>query len=131
MDYRVSDLERHLVQLCKQNRVRIEWKARTRARAWRRSRKIRIQPICSRITYAVALHELGHVLGPQSGPRLNKETQAWQWAKNAALTWERPMESKMQRSLQSYLKWCQRRKNAWVPPREHPAWLMAAMKYPG
>lgn len=96
-----------------------------RGRAWRSRRTIRIAPVKSGSTYAIALHELGHILGPQTGNRLNREWQAWAWAKAHALEWTAVMDQKMQSALQSYLRWCNRRKGAWVPPPDHPVWLWA------
>lgn len=95
-------------------------------RAWRRRRKIGLKPIKSEITYAVALHEIGHLLGPrQSGVRLDKEVGAWEWAKGNALVWTWPMEEAMRRRLQSYLSWARRSKQAKAPSIEHPIYAMA------
>lgn len=91
-------------------------------RAWRKAKKIKIAEVKTAVTYAVALHELGHVLGKQSGNKLNKEWQAWEWAMANAVGWTEPMTRKMQRCLASYIRWCQRRRGAWIPPVGHPVW---------
>ena len=101
----------HVRDLALANRVTVEETPGSyRGRAWRRLRRIRIAPVKSGSTYAIALHELGHVVGPQTGNRLNREWQAWEWAKAQCPAWTPAMEQKMQASLQSYLRWCQRRK---------------------
>lgn len=94
-------------------------------RAWRKAKKVKIAEVKTAVTYALALHELGHVLGKQSGNRLHKEWQAWEWAMANAEEWTEPMARKMQRGLVSYLCWCQRRRGAWVPPDGHPVWSAA------
>ena len=97
-------------------------------RAWNRTRRIRIPEVKTSITYAVALHEMGHILGVRSGRRLEKEVQAWEWARANSECWTQAMETRMRKSLLSYLKWCERRKGAWIPPRTHRAWNMAGVK---
>jgi hypothetical protein len=121
-----QDYQSHIAKIASENGVTIQFKPNCAARGYRKSRKVKLRPILSANTYAVALHELGHVLGPQTGNRLNEETQAWVWAKANALEWRKPMKNVMKRCLTSYLRWCQRRKGAWIPPKTHPAWRLAA-----
>ena len=75
--------------------------------------------IRSQITYAVALHELGHLLGPgRSGTRLEKEAAAWRWALAASIV---PLSDHTRRSagrrLRSYVIWAQHRQHRVRPPR--------------
>ena len=51
--------------------------------------EIIIPPVRSEITYTVALHEIGHILGryQRSRYRMIRERWAWQWARENALTW--------------------------------------------
>lgn len=44
-------------------------------RAWPKARKIKIPEVKTAVTYALSMHELGHVLGKQSGNKLNNEKQ--------------------------------------------------------
>lgn len=121
----VETMRDHVDMLCARNQVRIGSHSRG-GNASRRGRFINIRPIKSAITYAVALHELGHVLGPwQSQPRLYKEAGAWKWAFENALVWTPSMQKTMIRSLTSYLKW-QRRRRKFVrlPERDHAFWLL-------
>lgn len=98
--------------------------------AYRFGRVIRIRPVKSAITYAIALHEIGHILGHGNGlKRLEKEALAWQWAKDNAIEWRKPMKQAMKKRLLSYLRWAiyknKRGGNAWVPPKQHLAWRLA------
>jgi hypothetical protein len=73
----------------------------------------------SQITYAVALHELGHLLGPgRSAPRLEAEAAAWRWALATSIV---PLTDHTRRSagrrLRSYVIWAQHRQHRMRPPR--------------
>ncbi len=87
MGFDVTGAEAHVVELAKANGITIGSHSRG-GRAWLRKgggAGINIRQVKSAITYAVALHELGHILGKnRSGPRLFRETAAWVWAKAAA-----------------------------------------------
>lgn len=65
-------------------------------------RVIAIHPIKDDASYAVALHEIGHILGQQSYFTLEREAFAWLWAKANALEWTLAMEEDMHRSLGTY-----------------------------
>jgi hypothetical protein len=58
----------------------------------------------SAITYAVALHELGHYLGEHVDHPdcIVRERAAWQWARTNALVWTTGMERCVTWSLSSY-----------------------------
>ena len=51
--------------------------------------EIIIPPVRSEITYVMALHEIGHILGRyQNSPRVAvRERWAWQWAHDNVLIW--------------------------------------------
>ncbi len=89
---------------------------------------MRTRPIKSAVTYAIALHELGHILGPQRGRLLNREWQAWEWAIANALEWTTPMKVTAKRCLCSYLAKAHRRKGMWLPPFGHPFYQIASAK---
>lgn len=120
----MKSLADHISRLVVENNILAEYKQGS-GRAWRKVRKIRIPPVKSSISYAVALHEIGHVIGPQSGHRLNKEAQAWLWARENAILWNDTMSGKAATCMTSYLNWCHRRKGAWVPPADHISWEIA------
>lgn len=111
--------EEHINILLVQHGIAVDWRARTKPRAWRRPRKVRLEPIRGASSYAVALHEIGHVVGPQSGRRLDKEAQAWRWAQENSIEWTDGMARLAARCIQTYLVWCERKRGAWVPPKKH------------
>jgi len=111
----------HIDSLIAQHGITVDWRPGTSARAWRKTRRVRIEPIAGASTYATALHEIGHVVGPNGGRRLDKEAQAWRWAEANAVEWTDGMARLAARSIQSYLEWCERKSGAWVPPRNHDA----------
>jgi len=60
--------------------------------------------IWSAISYATALHEIGHILGrhQRSPDTLVRERWAWRWAKENALIWTPAMEKHCSVSLAWY-----------------------------
>ena len=121
----LAALREHIEILCARNSIRIGRHSRG-GNASRRGRFINIRPVKSAITYAVALHELGHILGPwQSQPRLYKEAGAWKWATENAIVWTPVMQKTMVKSLNSYLLWQRRRaKYVRLPEAGHEFWQL-------
>jgi hypothetical protein len=78
------------------------------SQAWasRELEEICIPPIKSEISYAAALHEIGHIQGRYQTSRhsLVRELAAWRWARQHALTWTPSME----RTCTSSLAWAAR-----------------------
>ena len=118
----------HIDALLTQHAIAADWRSSTKARSWRKARRVRIERVVGASSYAMALHEIGHVVGPQSGPRLNEEAQAWRWAEENAIEWTDGMTRLAARCIETYLAWCQRKRGAWVPPRDHDSRLVAAGK---
>lgn len=106
-------LAAHIKSICAANNILVTVHS-SGGRAWTKSRKIAVRPVKSFITYAIALHEIGHILGKRSGCRLERERQAWDWAKTNALMWTSVMEKAMVSRLQRYLAWAKRHKTAKV-----------------
>ena len=85
-------------------------------------------PVRGQVTYFVALHEIGHLVGPgRSGTRLEKEAAAWRFALHAALV--EPTDAcrrRIGRRLRSYVTWAEarqhRRRPPVLPPPESPFW---------
>jgi hypothetical protein len=100
----VADLCSHVETLCSKHSIALEYR-RSGGRSWRKTRRISVGPVLSNVTYAVALHEIGHILGRSPARRLDREASAWQWARENALEWTPRMEAKMQSCLDSYAKW--------------------------
>jgi hypothetical protein len=132
----VAELEAHIQLMCAAHGIERRLGGRgiayRRGPAGRRQPGIRIPPIRSQITYAVALHELGHLIGPgRSGHRLEKEAAAWRWALANSIV---PLSDHARRSagrrLRSYVIWAQHRQHRVRPPRipeaESPFWSLLA-----
>jgi hypothetical protein len=119
----------HVAAVCKEHGIEIGSHSRG-GRAWRRGRHIAIRPVKSAVTYAVALHEIGHVLGKwQSRPRLESETGAWLWARENAICWLPRMDATMRKAMDSYLAWARARQGRThgrpvLPPSHHTFWLL-------
>jgi hypothetical protein len=119
-----EQMREHVAAICREHGIRVLPHSRG-GRASKTHRIIAIRPVKSAVTYAVALHELGHVLGPwQSLPRLYAEAGAWKWAREAAGIWTPAMEDKMSRSLHSYVLWAERRANVRLPEPDHDFWML-------
>lgn len=108
MIFDISQAAAHVARIADENGIEISGHS-SGGRAYRKSRKIKIRPIKSEITYAIAMHELGHVLGEQRGRRIDKEVQAWEWAEANALFWTTLMREKKRDCLQSYIAWAERK----------------------
>lgn len=116
----------HVEILISSHGISAEWKeGYFKGRSWRSKRRIKIAPVRSAATYAIALHEIGHVVGRQSGLRIDMEVQAWEWAEANALEWTEPMIIKAARCVASYLKMCERHRSMKLPPGDHPAWRIS------
>jgi hypothetical protein len=123
----VADLDAHIQQLCDargiERLIGRRGLAYRRGPAGRRRPGIRIPPVRSQITYAVALHEIGHLVGPgRSGTRLEKEAAAWRWAlANSAVELSDHARRSAGRRLRSYVIWAEYRQHRLRPPRIPPA----------
>jgi len=125
----------HVVAIAATHGVAIVWRTSgsITGRAWRRGRRITIPPVRSEITYALALHELGHILGHQSGRRLSREVQAWAWAKDTAMSWTPRMTRYCRKLLASYERWAVRRQASSTTRRtfvDHAALVLAVKLFP-
>ena len=123
----IADLDAHIEHLCDMHGIeRIAGRrglAYRRGPAGRRQPGIRIPPVRSQITYAVALHEIGHLLGPgRSGTRLEKEAAAWRWAlANSTVELSDHARRSAGRRLRSYVTWAEYRQHRMRPPRIPPS----------
>lgn len=89
--------------------------------AYRRERRITIAPVRGRFSYLVALHELAHVVGPQSRLRLSQEIEAWEWALAHAIVDPTPANYRsILRCLDAYGKRQQRWASMKRPPEFDP-----------
>ena len=127
-DSTVAEYEDHINRLLAEHCISVDWRNRTAPRSWRKTRRVRLERVRGASSYAIALHEIGHVVGPQSGRRLDKEAQAWRWAEQHAQEWTDGMARLAARCIATYLRWCERRRGMWVPPDNHDSRRIAAGK---
>ncbi len=113
------------IRICRADRT--QWAARSTRRGGLRTGKIGAIglhqfPVTSDTAYAVALHEIGHLVSSGQAGTLGSDALAWQlgqaerlsdrylrdeldawfWAREHALCWTRAMAKQAQRSLRSY-----------------------------
>jgi hypothetical protein len=118
-----ESLDRHIAELCAVYGIVRETGGRSgrafqRGRGRARTLHIRIPPVKGQVTYFVALHEIGHLVGKgRSGTRLEKEAAAWRWAiENAAVVPTDAARRSMGRRLRSYVRWAELRQHRRRPP---------------
>ena len=101
----VGEMVAHVTTLCESHGVDMRCCQRsTQSFALREFAEITIAPVKSAISYATALHEIGHILGPNQGSScsLVRERGAWKWAEQNALIWTPRMQRHLDLSLQWY-----------------------------
>jgi len=100
------EMAEHVLRLCEEHSINIEWSATRKAWAAACFELIHIPPVRSSASYAIALHEIGHVLGPhqRTSVVLTAERGAWRWARRNALVWNDTMDRVMRRCLTFYEK---------------------------
>jgi hypothetical protein len=129
-------LDRHVDELCElYDIVRLNGsrgRAEVHRRNGRRTTAIRIPPVRGQVTYFVALHEIGHLIGPgRSGTRLEKEAAAWRWGLHESVV--EPTDAcrrRIGRRLRSYVTWAELRqylrRPPVLPPPGSPFWSLLA-----
>jgi hypothetical protein len=113
---RVEDMRRHIEGLLApymradlDDGIQVSWDRRAgRARVIRDLDgtvvEIQLAPIRSAISYATALHEIGHMRGrhQRSRSQVVRERWAWEWARHNALSWAPSMERHAVKALAWY-----------------------------
>src|SRR5262249_18536509 len=106
MEPTIKDLRRHILELCKKHGITVyAWCRRpSHCHALIDRDEIRIMPIESRISYALALHEIGHLRGQRqdSSCTFVREHEAWEWARANALLWTPAMENNVRKAMEWY-----------------------------
>jgi hypothetical protein len=125
-------MEAHVEQLCRENGIQLAGaSSRGRAIRWRGGKlEISIPPIRGQVSYFIALHEIGHLVGRgRSAPRLESEANAWIFALENSVVKPTPATLRsISRRLRGYLAWARnrqyRRVPPRIPPRDHPFWSL-------
>jgi hypothetical protein len=124
MTPRAKAFAAHVVAICEERRISIEYFDGAEF-AWPGDRLIRIRPIKGDISYAAAMHEIGHVVGNwRTRPTLVCETGAWLWAEKNAVAWSDIMRAHAAKCLRSYLAFARQEKE-YIPSKTHPFWRLA------
>lgn len=91
----LQPMVQQVIDLCAQHQI-VCHECRRPSQAWasKQGSEVCIPPIKSAVSYATALHEIGHILGryQESSKSLVREVWAWKWAKSNALFWTSTME---------------------------------------
>lgn len=125
----LEDLANHITQLAVAHEISVAYVTGVEPKSWKKHRTMVLPPIKSYYWYARALHEFGHILGEQRGPRIDKELEAWLWAKENALIWGNTMEIVAVHDLRFYVKWANNHKRAIKPGANHPVFSWITMKW--
>ena len=111
----------HVVGLLERYDICYDWcKTPRQAHAIRVAEEVLIAPIKSEVSYAAALHEIGHLRGRyQTSPKVMvREAWAWRWAKANALAWTPRMEKDRAASLAWYSARSRKIDARWKPDYE-------------
>ncbi|HEY7122253.1 MAG TPA: hypothetical protein VH329_06805, partial [Solirubrobacterales bacterium] len=116
----VDLMEAHVEELCHEYGIELVGaSSRGRAIRWRGGKlEISIPPIRGQVSYFIALHEIGHLVGRgRSAPRLESEANAWLWALDQSIVDPTPATRRsISRRLRGYLEWARNRQYRRVPP---------------
>src|SRR2546425_10897650 len=123
----ITRLKQHVQDLCAGHGIELIEGGAGRAvvigTGARRRRLVRTPPVRGQVSYFVALHEIGHLIGPgRSATRLEKEAAAWRWALANSLV--APTETTRRRlgaRLRSYVRWAEYRQHRRRPPALPPS----------
>ena len=106
----VEDMRRHVAQVTSRlppdadvriSRVRQLHQAKVLTDDYGDVLEMWLPPVRSEVSYAAALHEIGHIKGrdQKSLDVLVREQAAWQWARDNALVWTAAMERHAAKAL--------------------------------
>jgi hypothetical protein len=126
---------RHVEELVKKHRLKVKWIPLDRGyhnAEVTEDRVLHLYPVKSARTYAIAMHEIGHVVTRTlHQPVLFKEAAAWQWAKENALEWTKLMQQMLVIGLRSHVQRADvdyqqnKPRQMALPPPEHVFWELA------
>jgi hypothetical protein len=125
----------HVAELCREHDVILRDRRSAGGRATPSLRMVEVGAVSGVVSYYVALHEIGHVIGKgRSAPKLECEANAWQWAiAHAAVPPSPAVRKGIARRLRSYharhVRMAHRR-YVRFPPAEHVFWKLAEIDPP-
>jgi hypothetical protein len=126
---KTTELTNHVERLCGEHGIQfVERKARG-GWARKRDRTISVRPVKTERTYIIALHEIGHLIGPhRGGRRLEQEAAAWDFVIERSIVPLSPASyAFMLRCLESYLHRATFSRRAMViPEKGHRFWATYA-----
>jgi len=100
--------QRHVVDLAVEHDAAITWMSKRSAvtkvaggLCFFGARQIIAPAIVDTAAYAVALHELGHLMHARSLSTINREIAAWRWAVGAARWWDASATARMRHALET------------------------------
>lgn len=132
----VGRMNRHVKLICSKRDIELRFDRKRGGRANVRGRVVSTAPIKSIVTYYIALHEVGHIIGRgRSGRLLEREYAAWKFALDRAIF---PPDVAVWRTvtagLGSYLynaqtraQWADARGSrhpVHLPAPDHPVWAL-------
>jgi hypothetical protein len=98
----IAEMSAHVMALLEEHEIAYRFHPR---KAWGAVDiwEVQILPIKRALSYATALHEIGHLLGHHRHSRrvMVRERDAWRWARKNAIQWTTAME----RHAQDCLAW--------------------------
>ena len=114
----IMRLQKHVERLAAQHEINLDtsWaKGVNQAHVSRARDRVHIPPITTLIRYAVALHEIGHVLGRYQDHynEVVTERWAWEWARRNAIWWTPEMERFAEQALRGYQREHEHRRIIW------------------
>jgi hypothetical protein len=129
----VGALAAHIDRLAAEHDVAVTWRD-SGGKAHTDQHRIAIRPVRSEVTYAVALHELGHILA-EGGQGLfwmdlDAESCAWEWALRNADTVGPRFRVTVKRGLQSHYDWVLRKRDCTPRTLSFQAYLAARNSSP-
>jgi hypothetical protein len=128
--FSVAEAAHHIREITTREKLDVILVRPDRARAWRGARRLAIPEIRSARSYFVALHELGHILGPNPALRLDQEVSAWRWALSEARQEPTPAcWAMVGRALGSYIARAVDRAGMRVPEEAHPIWTLVPVDH--
>jgi hypothetical protein len=129
----VADMGAHIDRLVAEHDVAVTWRD-SGGKAYPSERRIAIRPVRSEATYAVALHELGHILAEGGRGRfwmdLEAEVCAWEWALRNADTVGPRFRAAVKRGLESHYRWVLRKQDRAARTYDFRSYLAAVESTP-